>query len=148
MKSLTILTALLFTTSAYCARINYDYDNAGNRVKRYIIVEEIDNVVKGEFRSGKEDESLGKEDKAISEEEVSIKVYPNPTTGIVNVDIANVDETENNTLHLYDSRGELITSRKRLQGNNVIDFMNTPNGIYILKLNIGDKEKSYKIIKK
>ena len=49
---------------------------------------------------------------------------------------------------LYDAKGETVLSRKRLMNSNTIDFMNTPSGVYILKLNLGGSEKSYKIIKK
>lgn len=46
MKLLTMLIALFFATSAYGAGISYEYDNAGNRVKRsLIVVDEIDNTV-------------------------------------------------------------------------------------------------------
>ena len=99
------------------------------------------------FRMSESEETTEVENE-IKDDDVSISVYPNPTIGVVNVDIPAIDESGSNTLFLYDAKGETVLSRKRLRNSNTIDFMNTPNGIYILKLNINGAEKSYKVIKK
>lgn len=147
MKIFAITTAILLTASAFGAKISYGYDNAGNRIKRWLVVEEIAPVVVGSLRSSDKTESAGAENEMRSDD-VSINVYPNPTIGVVTVDITALDESGSNTLSLYDAKGETVLSRKRLMNSNTIDFMNTPKGVYILKLNLGGSEKSYKIIKK
>ena len=140
-------TAIWLAASAFGAKISYDYDKAGNRIKRWLVVEEITNTIEAEFRTSEKAEDAGAENEMRSDD-VSVSVYPNPTIGVVTVDIPVLDESGSNTLHLYDAKGETVLSRKRLMNSNTIDFMNTPSGVYILKLNLGGSEKSYKIIKK
>jgi hypothetical protein len=147
MKIFALTTAILLTASAFGAKISYDYDKAGNRIKRWLVVEEITNTTEAEFRTSEKAEDAGAENEMRSDD-VSVSVYPNPTIGVVTVDIPALDESGSNTLHLYDAKGETVLSRKRLMNSNTIDFMNTPSGVYILKLNLGGSEKSYKIIKK
>ena len=147
MKIFALITAILLTASAFGAKSSYDYDKAGNRIKRWLVVEEITNTIEAEFRTREKAEDAGAEDEMRSDD-VSVSVYPNPTIGVVTVDIPVLDESGSNTLHLYDAKGETVLSRKRLMNSNTIDFMNTPSGVYILKLNLGGSEKSYKIIKK
>ena len=147
MRIVTIITAFLVATSTFGAKTSYDYDKAGNRIKRWLIVEEVVNMTEMTFRMSESEETTEVENE-IKDDDVSISVYPNPTIGVVNVDIPAIDESGSNTLFLYDAKGETVLSRKRLRNSNTIDFMNTPNGIYILKLNINGAEKSYKVIKK
>ena len=147
MKIFALTTAILLTASAFGAKISYDYDKAGNRIKRWLVVEEITNTIEAEFRTSEKAEDAGAENEMRSDD-VSVSVYPNPTIGVVTVDIPVLDESGSNTLHLYDAKGETVLSRKRLMNSNTIDFTNTPSGVYILKLNLGGSEKSYKIIKK
>lgn len=70
-------------------------------------------------------------------------IYPNPTTGIVNIksDIAL-------TIEIYDLLGKRIVLKKINSGIENIDITNYPSGIYLLKsTNDLGNSKTYKIIK-
>ena len=74
MKIFALTTAILLTASAFGAKISYDYDKAGNRIKRWLVVEEITNTTEAEFRtsekagrrSGERDEKRRRECKRLS----------------------------------------------------------------------------------
>lgn len=65
----------------------------------------------------------------VGAQENRLKVYPNPTSGIVFIDFV----SEENTLesyHLYDLNGRLMQSRKVRE----IDLTNLPHGVYWLEM--------------
>ncbi|MDR3705771.1 MAG: T9SS type A sorting domain-containing protein [Paludibacteraceae bacterium] len=76
-----------------------------------------------------------------------VNVYPNPIEGLLAVDIKNLQEKQEASLVLFDLKGQLVVSRKRLQTNNQIDFTNTPLGTYVLRVTIDKKTTESKIIK-
>ena len=72
---------------------------------------------------------------------ISAVVYPNPTTGIVNI---KCDETVQ--INVFDTFGQLFSSQNS-NGNDheIIDISNFPNGLYLIQL-INQKGKSTKQI--
>jgi hypothetical protein len=75
-------------------------------------------------------------------ESQDIYVWPNPAENIINIDL-----TENSTLFLYNTLGELVSSMQATQGNNVINIADFPAGIYILCVNNSKGFGRVKIIK-
>ncbi|RXR20587.1 T9SS type A sorting domain-containing protein [Flavobacterium amnicola] len=72
-----------------------------------------------------------------------INVYPNPSTGIFNI---NIDT--NATIEIYDLIGKQITSKKIEVGISQIDMGNYNAGIYLLKVtNENNQSKTMKIVK-
>ncbi|MDG1333156.1 MAG: T9SS type A sorting domain-containing protein [Crocinitomicaceae bacterium] len=72
------------------------------------------------------DVSLGIEE-TIAENQPTIVAFPNPTTGIVTID---VDQSMYKGVEVFDLQGRLIVETDM----NQIDLSQSPNGIYILKL--------------
>jgi hypothetical protein len=72
------------------------------------------------------DVSLGIEDNVASVKP-AIVVYPNPTNGIVTID---VDDATYEGVEVFDLQGRLIVDTDLDQ----VDLSQNPNGIYILKL--------------
>jgi hypothetical protein len=67
------------------------------------------------------------------------KVYPNPTTGIVNINIQ-----EDAQLTVVDMLGKVIMNRNLIEGNNSIQLDGMPKGVYFAKIkgqNIDTVEK-------
>ena len=68
-----------------------------------------------------------------------LAVYPNPTNGILNTAIKNLD-----SITLYDITGRFI---KKIEPSSIIDLTGFSNGIYILKLTSIKREYIVKVIK-
>lgn len=78
---------------------------------------------------------------------VLITLFPNPTEGIVIVQIQNLEQNLSSQLRVYDYSGRLIISRTNLQDSNTIDLGEAESGTYLVKIIIGDNASDWKIIK-
>jgi hypothetical protein len=67
-----------------------------------------------------------------------IKIYPNPTTGLVNIDAENYKGVE-----VYDTSGRLIIKSEL----RTIDLEEQSKGLYILKINANGTIKEFKVFK-
>lgn len=67
-------------------------------------------------------------------------VYPNPSTGVFRVDLA-----QQQTIKVYDLYGKLIL-QTTLQPNEIIDLSNYPDGVYFVKL-VGESVGMIRVIK-
>ena len=76
----------------------------------------------------------------------SVKVYPNPTTGILYIN--NLEEMMGFDAGLYDIKGKMILNRKISGSSGEIDLTSLEKGTYILKLFFDDESNVviYKII--
>lgn len=123
-----------------CAqRIKYTYDNAGNRLTRQkeIVVQ---------TRGALSDE----EEPSVYEEELSetkVTIYPNPTRGMLKVDISGVEKFENARISLYDLTGKLLQQWAGISQSNAIDLSERTPGMYIMQVVYNGKISSWKIIK-
>jgi len=80
-------------------------------------------------------------------------VYPNPTSDFVSVSIDVNSQNENVLIYLFDVQGKLLNKfeyQNLIEGNHDkrIDLSDLNQGIYILKVSIGDQVFESKIIKK
>lgn len=86
----------------------------------------------------------GIEEMAIS---LSITAYPNPTTGILNLETD--IETLDLSFHLYNINGKLLQSRKLDDNKTSIDMSGFASSTYLVKVIDNHQEvKTFKIIKK
>ena len=70
-----------------------------------------------------------------------LKVYPNPTSNLINIDIPGF---ENKVLtELYDLNGRLLEN----SNNAIISLKNYRRGIYMLKVTYGKKTELDRILK-
>jgi hypothetical protein len=87
----------------------------------------------------------------LMDSEISLKVYPVPTSDFINIETTPVDTGRLN-LELYDSRGvKVLNKTVAFQPILQVDISNFPSGIYFLKVVIPQKDqlfKTEKIIKK
>ena len=123
-----------------CAqRIKYTYDSAGNRLSRQkeIVVQ---------TRGALSDE----EEPSVYEEELSetkVTIYPNPTKGVLKVDISGVEKFENAQISLYDLTGKLLQQWAGISQSNTIDLSERTPGMYIMQIVYNGNASSWKIIK-
>lgn len=132
---------LLLATVPFIAfsqsKVRYSYDNAGNRVKREIVVSTksvADNSIP-EYYS----EMLSEKD---------IRIYPNPTPGHLKVEVAGWDNGDKCTFHIYNSVGQRILSSRATSSYTELDISFCSNGLYILHITLNGKETVWKILKK
>jgi len=77
----------------------------------------------------------------------SIEVYPNPSKGIFNISLGNVQPTK---IDIYDLTGKIILSKSAFQSSNIetsIDLSNAATGIYFVKITTDNQSIVKRIIK-
>ena len=113
----------------------YEYDAAGNRVKRYYVVEEMAQSEEppAELRSSTIDFNP------------IYRVYPNPTTYRIHVE-SEKSKTSFMT-SLLDDKGGVLQKFQMTDGILQIDMSRYPVGTYIIAIDDGEKVVSKKIIK-
>ena len=73
-----------------------------------------------------------------------VRIYPNPTDGIIYID----SKDKISTLTIYDSKGSIVKSNWNKTLSNA-DISNLRNGLYIIKITFMNGESSnYKVLKK
>ena len=117
----------------------YTYDEAGNRTNRSIIYIE-------DLRSSTEDTSPPETISGLTSEQ-EVKFYPNPTRGILTVEILRLSETNPAEIQIIDTSGRTVKHLKTVSLQNTLDLGNLTNGIYLLKITLKDETATWKIIK-
>ena len=74
----------------------------------------------------------------------NIKIYPNPTTGIVEINLA---DHKINKLSIIDLYGRIIIENIPANQNETIDLSGFANGVYFIMLEKGEEVRISKIIK-
>jgi len=131
--------------------ISYTYDNAGNRLTRTIKLTAQSSAAQGTLKSGidstylKEENKEGKFNDQINEQKINI--YPNPTHGALRVEITNFEHSQQTSIRVYNLKGGLVATLTPLTGNDIVDLSASPLGIYVLKIQLGDKVSEWKVVK-
>lgn len=120
--------------------ILFGYDDAGNRTNRTI-------EIHSNLKKGALDEDFIPEEFSDNLEELSFKMYPNPTKGLLTVEIENFTDETRASISIYDLQGRLIHSIKNATASNAIDLSNHSPGTYVMVLKAGDKTSEWKIVK-
>jgi subtilisin-like proprotein convertase family protein len=74
----------------------------------------------------------------------NIKVYPNPTKGILNISLPEIQDKT--TLKLNDIQGREILSKETTANSEVLDIENLQDGVYLLSIENGKNKTIKKII--
>jgi photosystem II stability/assembly factor-like uncharacterized protein len=77
--------------------------------------------------------------------DTDISVFPNPTTGKVNVQVSQFEDSKMNSLEVYNLFGECIHHQTGTSKNQQLDLCSQPQGIYIIKVNSADETFMKKI---
>ena len=136
-----ILFLLNFNT-VRADRIVYTYDASGNRTLREKeIVYRTRSVVDGESDEPEEySDTLSAYNK--------VTVYPNPTEGLLRIDITGMERVVRSSLSAYSQSGQLLMGVSPLSDSNEIDLTGYPSAVYYFVIAIDDKTSTWKIIKK
>jgi hypothetical protein len=139
---LVVLIATLVFPLAGIAQstIEYHYDSSGNRIERVIVLN-----TKSASIAGEENLSQVFEDNLDAGE---IKIYPNPTEGLLNVRISKPGNLTEGTITVTDINGRTILIKQIEDGFTPVDLSDRSRGYYLMKITLGVETSTWKIIKK
>jgi hypothetical protein len=144
MKKIYLLPilALLPLVSSAQGTIGYSYDAAGNRVKREIVVPVPKAMAK--------QQTFAADGQAFTDmlRDHTVKIYPNPTEGALQVSISGLTGTDKCSLGVYTSQGAQVLTENVKSDHVDIDISNHPAGVYLLRITINNHSTTWKIIKK
>ncbi|MEA4967235.1 MAG: T9SS type A sorting domain-containing protein [Bacteroidaceae bacterium] len=140
MNKIYCIIVLLLSYSFIASQttnVEFNYDADGNMILRKIIV--VPSNIKGNPN----------QDDVISEEigQQKIKIYPNPTNGIIKLDISEIDDLLNNYCLIYSLNGTLLLKKKISGSLTEIDLSSYETGSYLMDICLGDKTSRWKVIK-
>lgn len=133
----TLFAAFLLGCSIASAQVSYEYDNAGNRVSRTITLTKSA-VVTNDTLPKPATEML---------DGLQVKIYPNPTKGQLNVSLSGLADNETGTISIYALNGQLILKENASSSLTELNISEQPTGTYIMKIIVGKKSTTWKIIK-
>ena len=144
MKKLLILFSLLSSGAFAQNKIQYIYDDAGNRKQRNTCINcrQMQNPPDPKKPEGAADEASIQ-----LAQQHGLNVFPNPTQDKVVVSLSNVKDDEPTAVLVTDEAGKTIYSAKNLQQQSQIDMSNYQVGVYFVKVSIGKDVLVYKIMK-
>lgn len=142
MKTIKIINLLFFiTVMAFNIKaqetVIFEYDAAGNRTHRYLVVKEK-NLEADLFHFQNPLPEINTE--------LQAKVYPNPVSGILNIEI-NLAEMLPVTITLVNQQAKQVLKSKISNNIEKLDLTHLQSGIYFLRLHNTEKKLVYKIIK-
>ena len=156
--------------------IGYDYDAAGNRILRKVVLIKIPKVLEDSLRITGDELLVTSDELQVTNDElqvtndelqvtsyelqeanyeyfvekldkVEIKIYPNPTTERVTLEISGWQELKTGRFQLYSLMGQLLQDSPVYSLSTEINLSGLTNGAYILRVFINDETEEWKIIK-
>ena len=78
---------------------------------------------------------------SVVEQSTKIRVYPNPTSNLINIDVPGFENKVN--VELYDINGRLLET----SNNVIVSLKNYQRGIYLLKVSYGEKTELIRVLR-
>lgn len=140
-KKKIILLALLTASLSVCAqnRIKYAYDEAGNRVKREIV------ITRGTLVPRKDTERDESYYDAIGDR--IVKLHSNHN-GVIKLSVLHMLPTDEGGIVVYSIKGMEVLNQPLSDTETVVDISDKPTGIYILRVTVNGIHTTWKITKK
>ena len=138
---IVILCITAFQNLIFAQEIVYAYDASGNRIERSIVFPP--RISKPEATNET------KNDKIVYDSftDASIKIFPNPTQGIIQIEISNSRSSATIDVSLYDLTGKQVFSQKEVSATATIDISELGKGNYLMRLQQGSQTREWKIVK-
>ena len=134
----------------------YEYDAAGNRIVRKVlemllappVPEDSLEVTSYELQvTGDELQVASYEYFVEKVAQVEMKIYPNPTTEKITLEISNFEKLQTGVFRLYNLNGQLLQECPVHSVSTEVSLAGLSAGTYILKVFMNDKTDEWKIIK-
>jgi hypothetical protein len=74
----------------------------------------------------------------------NLRIFPNPTNGYINI---TTSSTESGTLELFNSSGDRVLSESNMGNGQIINIGYLPNGVYLVKYQLQNKQFTTKLTK-
>lgn len=120
--------ACICTVQAQSPALVFDYDAAGNRIKRYDPPGKTEVLPIGLVNSS-----------------ISTKLFPNPTNSFVTIQAS--AEITDGVLLLNDLSGRTLTQQTFSGTQTTLNLSTLPAGVYFVRLNAKDYEQLWKVVK-
>ncbi len=78
----------------------------------------------------------------VVEAKVELNIYPNPTTGILNVELP----SNEGYLQLYNNLGQAVQQWSAIDSKIILDLRGYPQGVYYIEWNDGKQKSSQKLM--
>jgi len=128
---------------SYSQTITYDYDASGNRVERVIVLEKGKKINQDSEESEKKEVVLDD-----SFDEGTLKIYPNPTKGLLKLEIPTTwTEDAPVRIMVFSMNGAKLIDENVSSYQWDVDLSRFQNGMYILNILRGNIISRWKIIK-
>lgn len=124
-------------------RMVFEYDNAGNRTKRYIEINKIKGSDSIPESILEQFDDIAYDDLAFS----SVSIFPNPVYTDLNIELAALPE-DLVSFKIYDENGKLLNSNSFRSVNHSVSLKDFVSGIYFLFLTHNNETITFKIVKK
>jgi hypothetical protein len=140
-KRFVFLSAVLAVFVAMNAqnRVQFAYDQAGNRVKRELVItHNARSAKKAATRDEAYFEDLG---------ERTVKISSNGS-GIIKITVLHMHTEDEGNVAVYSLGGSEVLNRSLSSAETLVDISDKPKGVYILKVTLNGKVTTWKITKK
>ena len=148
-KRINILLVLAMLCSvvglkAQNVTVNFEYDENGNRTRRYIELKKVEE--NGKSLDTEETEGWLAE---VSEtmQGAGLSIFPNPTSGLLNIDITDAGSCVSFHLTLSTLSGTIIEDCHTASGNTRLDISRLAQGIYLLTVSTPGERRVWKVVK-
>lgn len=125
----------------------YEYDAAGNRIVRKV----LELPVPDNMYNNTESDSVCHVDSVYyidNVQDYTIKIYPNPTSSLIYVDIEGDNADKNATLSVYNISGSLLHTKQITGNSTIVDLSNYPVGAYLVIMQLKNEKTTWKVLKK
>jgi len=135
---------LSFIVAGKAQTVSYTYDDSGNRETRTIVMGGgLKSAVSQSAETDKNEEEIFQETLG----EMSINIFPNPTTGKLSIRFDNRPEDVKTSITVYDLNARIICRKTNIPESSEIDLSQEPAGNYILVIRVGEIASRWQVVK-
>ena len=135
-----LLCCGIFSSTFAQFNLSIDYDEAGNRINRKVIVLSSANSNGTNIRLAGTYETPSYSDELVD-------IYPNPTRYYVNLEFSEMEDSEHIHFQLFDEQGRFVKEAEVKNKLTKVDLSKEPNGVYFLNINRNGKKSEWRIVK-
>jgi hypothetical protein len=141
------MSVLSYVNGQVILQREYGYDAAGNRIVRKVVTIPSEKGILGHKSASFQSDTTNTDFYVDKLEEMLLKIYPNPTTSVVTIQVEGVGNEIDGMITLYNLSGAILSSQRTNSYQTEIDLSTYPAGSYLVTVNINDKTTHWKIIK-